>query len=72
MNVCIFWSHALAWWIDRELADPAEEACDDLGHADLQHAADLSVSSGYILIDNSGTMRGKHALSLREYKVWLR
>ena len=30
MNICIFWFHPLAWWIDRELARLAEEACDDV------------------------------------------
>jgi len=30
INVCIFWFHPLAWWIDRELARLAEEACDDV------------------------------------------
>lgn len=29
INICIFWFHPLAWWIDRELARLAEEACDD-------------------------------------------
>jgi Mg-chelatase subunit ChlD len=29
VNVCIFWFHPLAWWIERELARLAEEACDD-------------------------------------------
>lgn len=28
-NLCIFWFHPLAWWIDRELRRLAEEACDD-------------------------------------------
>jgi len=30
LNICIFWFHPLAWWIDRELARLAEEACDDI------------------------------------------
>jgi Mg-chelatase subunit ChlD len=30
INVCIFWFHPLAWWMRRELARLAEEACDDL------------------------------------------
>ena len=30
VNVCIFWFHPLAWWIERELARLAEEACDDV------------------------------------------
>jgi BlaR1 peptidase M56 len=30
VNVCIFWFHPLAWWIEPELARLAEEACDDV------------------------------------------
>jgi beta-lactamase regulating signal transducer with metallopeptidase domain/Mg-chelatase subunit ChlD len=30
INICMFWFHPLAWWIDRELAGLAEEACDDI------------------------------------------
>jgi hypothetical protein len=30
LNVCIFWFHPLAWWLERELAHLAEEACDDV------------------------------------------
>lgn len=30
LSICIFWFHPLAWWIDRELARLAEEACDDV------------------------------------------
>ena len=30
VNVCIFWFHPLAWWMERELARLAEEACDDV------------------------------------------
>jgi beta-lactamase regulating signal transducer with metallopeptidase domain len=30
LAICIFWFHPLAWWIDRELARLAEEACDDV------------------------------------------
>ncbi len=30
LAICIFWLHPLAWWIDRELARLAEEACDDV------------------------------------------
>ena len=29
INVCIFWFHPLAWWMERELARLAEEVCDD-------------------------------------------
>jgi hypothetical protein len=30
VNVCIFWFHPLAWWMERELSRLAEEACDDI------------------------------------------
>ncbi len=30
INVCVFWFHPLAWWLERELARLAEEACDDV------------------------------------------
>lgn len=30
ITICILWFHPLAWWIDRELARLAEEACDDI------------------------------------------
>ncbi len=30
VNVCIFWFHPLAWWLDRELGRLAEEAADDV------------------------------------------
>ena len=35
-NICIFWFHPLAWWIDRELAHLAEEACDDVALSELE------------------------------------
>ena len=30
LNVCIFWFHPVAWWLERTLADAAEQACDDV------------------------------------------
>ena len=36
VNVCIFWFHPLAWWIDRELAGLAEEAADDLAVSEME------------------------------------
>jgi len=35
VNVCIFWFHPLAWWMDRELAYLAEEACDDIALSEM-------------------------------------
>jgi beta-lactamase regulating signal transducer with metallopeptidase domain len=29
VNQCVFWFHPLAWWLERELARLAEQACDD-------------------------------------------
>ena len=36
VNVCIFWFHPLAWWIERELARLAEEACDDVALSEME------------------------------------
>jgi BlaR1 peptidase M56/von Willebrand factor type A domain len=35
VNVCIFWFHPLAWWMERELARLAEEACDDVALSEV-------------------------------------
>jgi len=35
LNVCIFWFHPLAWWMERELARLAEEACDDVALSEM-------------------------------------
>ncbi len=29
VNRCVFWFHPLAWWLERDLAQLAEQACDD-------------------------------------------
>jgi hypothetical protein len=31
VNRCVFWFHPLAWWLERQLAIAAENACDDAG-----------------------------------------
>jgi len=36
VNVCIFWFHPLAWWMERELARLAEEACDDVALSEME------------------------------------
>jgi BlaR1 peptidase M56 len=36
VNCCIFWFHPLAWWLERELARLAEQACDDAALAATQ------------------------------------
>jgi Zn-dependent protease with chaperone function len=30
LNCCVFWFHPLAWWLKRELAATAEQACDEV------------------------------------------
>jgi beta-lactamase regulating signal transducer with metallopeptidase domain len=29
LNRRLFWFHPLAWWVERQLASLAEQACDD-------------------------------------------
>ena len=29
VNRCLFWFHPVAWWLDREIRNAAEQACDD-------------------------------------------
>jgi beta-lactamase regulating signal transducer with metallopeptidase domain len=36
VNVCIFWFHPLAWWLEREIARLAEEACDDVALSGME------------------------------------
>ncbi len=36
VNRCVFWFHPLAWWLERELAELAEQACDDAALLALQ------------------------------------
>ncbi len=36
VNRCVFWFHPLAWWLERELAQLAEQACDDAALAATQ------------------------------------
>ncbi len=44
INVCFFWFHPLAWWLERELAVTAESACDDSA------VRALGDSSGYATV----------------------
>jgi GWxTD domain-containing protein len=45
LNRAIFWFHPLAWWLERRLADLAEESCDAVviahGHEPLAYADSL-------------------------------
>lgn len=42
LNRAVFWFHPLAWWLERQLAQLAEEACDDAvllqGHDPIEYA----------------------------------
>jgi len=31
VNLCLFWFHPVAWWLEKKLATTAEHACDDVG-----------------------------------------
>ncbi|SRR5579871_546700 len=44
INVCMFWFHPLAWWIDRELARLAEEACDDVAVSKTQDTEEYAAT----------------------------
>jgi Mg-chelatase subunit ChlD len=44
VNVCIFWFHPLAWWMERELARLAEEACDDAALSELDDREDYAAT----------------------------
>ena len=36
INRCVFWFHPLAWWLERELTQFAEQACDDAALLSIQ------------------------------------
>jgi beta-lactamase regulating signal transducer with metallopeptidase domain/Mg-chelatase subunit ChlD len=44
VNVCIFWFHPLAWWLERELTRLAEEACDDAALFELEDREQYAVT----------------------------
>ncbi|HWB96146.1 MAG TPA: VWA domain-containing protein [Bryobacteraceae bacterium] len=44
VNVCIFWFHPLAWWIERELARLAEEACDDVALSEMEDGEEYAAT----------------------------
>jgi beta-lactamase regulating signal transducer with metallopeptidase domain len=44
LAICIFWFHPLAWWIDRELARLAEEACDDVAVSETKDKAEYAAT----------------------------
>ncbi len=44
VNVCIFWFHPLAWWMDRELAQLAEEAADDAALSEMENREDYAAT----------------------------
>jgi hypothetical protein len=48
VNVCVFWFHPLAWWMDRELARLAEEASDDCALAEVDDREDYAATLVHI------------------------
>jgi beta-lactamase regulating signal transducer with metallopeptidase domain len=44
VNVCLFWFHPLAWWMERELARLAEEACDDAAVSEIEDREDYAAA----------------------------
>jgi Mg-chelatase subunit ChlD len=42
VNVCVFWFHPLAWWLERELARLAEDACDDVALSEVDDREDYA------------------------------
>jgi beta-lactamase regulating signal transducer with metallopeptidase domain len=53
LNRCLFWFHPLAWWLQRQLALTAEQACDDAG----VRAIGESRKYAEILLDMAETVR---------------
>ena len=58
LNRCFFWFHPLAWWLERQLALTAEQACDDAG----VRALGENRKYAKILIDMAETVRLRGAL----------
>jgi hypothetical protein len=46
LNRCVFWMHPAAWWMERRLADLAEDACD---RAVLRQGHSAVAYSGFLL-----------------------
>jgi uncharacterized protein YegL len=44
VNVCIFWFHPMAWWMEHELARLAEEACDDAALSEMDDREDYAAT----------------------------
>ncbi len=62
VNVCIFWFHPLAWWLDRELGRLAEEAADDVALSALENREGYAAT----LVDiASAAALGGHILNSR-------
>jgi beta-lactamase regulating signal transducer with metallopeptidase domain len=57
LNRCLFWFHPLAWWLQRQLALTAEQACDDAG----VRALGESRKYAEILLDMAETVRRRGA-----------
>lgn len=58
LNRCFFWFHPLAWWLERQLALTAEQACDDAGVRALGETRKYAS----ILLDMAEAVRRRGAL----------
>ena len=58
LNRCIFWFHPLAWWLERQLALTAEQACDEAGVRALGETRKYAS----ILLDMAEAVRRRGAL----------
>jgi hypothetical protein len=56
INRCVFWFHPLAWWLERELAQLAEQACDDAALLVLQDRQQYART----LLDMARAVRTSH------------
>jgi beta-lactamase regulating signal transducer with metallopeptidase domain/Mg-chelatase subunit ChlD len=60
VNVCVFWFHPLAWWLERALSELAEEVCDDVAVCELEdsyeYAATL-VEIAQAAIEHGGVLK---------------
>jgi beta-lactamase regulating signal transducer with metallopeptidase domain len=48
INASIFWFHPLAWWMERELARLAEEACDDVALSEMKDREEYAATLVHI------------------------
>jgi len=53
LNRCLFWFHPLAWWLERQLAATAEQACDEAAVA----AVGQTQAYAEVLLDMAAAVR---------------